>query len=92
MLLIAGSAGDICVILFGIAGVCDVCWWHVQIRSRVDTSFTAPNAPQDVVSMSAAYAAYMASSSNLRLIGDLLPECFMMDVFPELAHTISVSM
>ena len=32
----------------------------------LDPDFKAPNPPQNVVNMSAAYATYMASSSNLR--------------------------
>ena len=40
----------------------------LQVRSKLDPSFSAPNPPQDVVSMSAAYAAYMATSSNFRCL------------------------
>ena len=41
---------------------------RAQVRTRMDPGFKAPNPPQDVVKMSAAYATYMASSSNLRCL------------------------
>ncbi len=37
-----------------------------QIRKRLDPDFKAQNPPQNVLAMSAAYASYMASSSNIR--------------------------
>ena len=39
---------------------------HSQIRKRLDPDFKAQNPPQNVLAMSAAYASYMASSSNIR--------------------------
>ena len=38
----------------------------VAARQFLDPSFSPPNAPQDALAMSAAYASYMAVSSNLR--------------------------
>jgi len=48
----------------------------VAIRTRMDPSFQAPNPPQNVFTMSAAYATYMASSSNFRyqLIAGVIEE------------------
>ena len=37
-----------------------------QIRKKIDPEFKAQNPPQNVLAMSAGYAVYMASSSNLR--------------------------
>jgi hypothetical protein len=38
----------------------------IAVRQLVDPAWSPPNAPQDVLTMSAAYASYMAVSSNLR--------------------------
>lgn len=38
----------------------------IAVRGALDPSWSPPNAPQDVLTMSAAYASYMAVSSNLR--------------------------
>ena len=38
----------------------------IALRQALDPAWAPPNAPQDVWTMSAAYAAYMAVSSNLR--------------------------
>ena len=37
-----------------------------SLRLMLDPEATSPNPPQDVLTMSAAYASYMAVSSNLR--------------------------
>jgi len=37
-----------------------------QVRKKLDPEFKSQNPPQNVFAMSAAYATYMASSSNLR--------------------------
>ena len=37
-----------------------------SIRQMLNPEATSPNPPQDVLTMSAAYASYMAVSSNLR--------------------------
>lgn len=39
---------------------------QVQVRTMMDPNFSAPNPPQNVLVMSACYASYMASSSNVR--------------------------
>ncbi len=38
----------------------------LQVRKKLDPEFKSQNPPQNVFAMSAAYATYMASSSNLR--------------------------
>ena len=38
----------------------------MQIRKKIDPEFKVQNPPQNVLAMSAGYAVYMASSSNLR--------------------------
>lgn len=38
----------------------------MQVRKKIDPSFEPQNPPQNVLAMSAAYASYMASSSNVR--------------------------
>jgi hypothetical protein len=38
----------------------------IGLRSALDPSFVPLNQPQDVLSTSAAYGAYMATSSNIR--------------------------
>ena len=38
----------------------------IAARQFLDPAWSSPNPPQDVVTMSAAYASYMAISSNLR--------------------------
>lgn len=51
----------------------------IAVRSKLDSSFSSPNPPQDVVRMSGGYAAYMASSSNLRyqVVAGVIEERFI---------------
>lgn len=66
----------------------------VKVRTMMDPNFSAPNPPQNVLVMSACYASYMASSSNVRyqIIAGVIEERGIERVFagkPSVAHLLS---
>lgn len=79
-----------CASLFGVAITNTI----IALRERLDPSFTAPNKPQNILFMSAAYGVYMSTSSNLRyqIVAGVLEERGIETIFKgnhQLCHALS---